>query len=289
MRGALLGGALALSLFSMSGEATAADITKGQCVDANTNGQTLRKDGKLTASRAQFQMCNDPKCPEIVRADCTQRLEEIEAAFPSIVFDTKKADGSDLVDVKVTMDGKVVAEKMDGSPLTVDPGSHEFTFEAAGEKPLTRTFVLKEGEKLRRERIQIGEAPPAPAEPAKPPPTAPPPPKNGGNGDLLRIGGLGLAGAGIVALGVGVFYGLKASSKWSDQQDHCKSATDCSNHPQAISDHDGAVVYGRFSTMGVIAGAVLLAGGVVMYLVAPKNGTTDTKSGRLSDPFKFSF
>ena len=104
----------------------------------------------------------------------------------------------------------------------------------------------------------------------------------------MRIGGIGLAGAGIVALGVGVFYGLKASSKWSDQQDHCKSATDCSNHPQAISDHDGAVVYGRFSTIGVVAGAVLLAGGVVMYLVAPRSENAP-KTGRLSDPFKLSF
>jgi hypothetical protein len=185
------------------------------------------------------------------------------------------------------MDGKVVAEKLDGTPLSADPGSHEFTFETAGEKPLTRTFVLKEGEKLRRERIQIGEAPPPkPVEPTHPPP--PPPPKSGQTGDIMRIGGLGLAGAGIVALGVGVFYGLKASSKWSDQQDHCKNSTDCSNHPQAISDHDGAVVYGRFSTTGIIAGAVLLAGGVVMYLVAPPKNA-DPKSARLSDPFQFSF
>lgn len=287
MRGAYLGGVAALAIFASSAAANAADITKGQCVDANTYGQTLRKEGKLSAARGQFQMCNDAKCPEIVRTDCTQRLDEIEGAMPSILFDVKKTDGSDVVDVKVMMDGKIVAEKMDGSPLVADPGSHEFSFEIPGEKALLRTFVLKEGEKGRRERIlMVGPEGPTPA--AKPSAPARPsePAKSGGTSDIMRIGGLGLAGAGVVALGVGIFYGLKASSKWSDQQDHCKSATDCSNHPQAISDHDGAVVYGRFSTIGVIAGAVLIAGGAVLYLVAPKN---DSKSGRLSDPFKFSF
>jgi len=291
MRGALLGGAVVLSILATNATAGAADISKGQCVDANTYGQTLRKEGKLSAARGQFQLCNDAKCPDIVRTDCTQRLDEIEAAIPSILFDVKKADGSDVVDVKVMMDGKVVAEKMDGSPLVADPGSHEFSFEIPGEKALIRTFVLKEGEKSRKERILL-VGPEGPPVDKKPEPTTPAPVKQegGGNGDLMKYGGLGLAVAGVVGIGVGAFFGVKASNKWSDQQTDCGSTAACPNHAQAISDHDGAVKYGGFSTLGFIIGGVLLAGGAALFLLAPKTDTTaaPAKTG-LKDPLRFSF
>lgn len=290
MRGSYLGAVVVLSVLMTSVTAGAADITKGQCVDANTYGQTLRKEGKLSAARGQFQLCNDAKCPDIVRTDCTQRLDEIEGAIPSILFDVKKADGSDVVDVKVMMDGKVVAEKMDGSPLVADPGSHEFSFEIPGEKALIRTFVLKEGEKGRKERILLvgPEGPPADKKPEPAPPQ--PAKQEGGNGELMKYGGLGLAAAGVIGIGVGAFFGVKASNKWSDQQTHCASTTDCPNHPQAISDHDGAVKYGGFSTLGFIIGGVLLAGGAVLFLLAPKTDSTSApaKTG-LKDPLRFSF
>jgi len=272
MRSIFFAGGLALGLSFVTAGASAADITKGQCVDANTYGQTLRREGKLTAAKGQFQICNDAKCPEIVRADCTQRMDEVETAFPSILFDVKDSAGGDISAVKVMIDGQLVAEKMDGMPVRVDPGSHEFKFEVVGEKALIRTFVLKEGEKLRRERILfVGDAKPVP--PAPPPvvPAAPAKAEGSKMADIQRFGGLGLAGAGIVAMGVGAFYGIKAAGKASDQQDNCKSVTDCRNYPQAISDHDGAEVWGRFSTIGFIAGSILLVGGAVLFFTAPKS------------------
>lgn len=290
MRRVFVGGAMAMMAFATSAPA-AAEITKSQCVDANTYGQTLRREGKLGAAKGQFQICNDAKCPDIVRTDCTQRLDEIEAATPTILFDVKKADGSDVVDVKVSMDGKVVAEKMDGKPLTADPGSHEFSFEIPGEKALIRTFVLKEGEKTRRERILLVGPEPPPGE-KKPEPTPPPPPpvkSDDNTGNLMRIGGIGLAAAGVVGIGVGTFFGLKAASKWSDQQDNCKSVTDCRNHPQAVSDHDGATKYGGFSTIGFIVGGVLLAGGAVLFILAPKNDAAAAPKTGLRDPLSFTF
>ncbi|MBX3230981.1 MAG: hypothetical protein KIT84_36590 [Labilithrix sp.] len=258
--------------------ASAADITKGQCIEANTAGQTLRKEGKLSAAASQLQVCSDPKCPEILRADCQQRLEELEAAYPSILFDVKDAAGHDVADVKVTVDGKPFVDKLSGSPMRIDPGSHEITFEIANEKPLTRTFVLKEGEKLRKERISFGaEAPPPPPPPPANPPPPPPKQESSGTAELQRYGGLGLAAAGVVAIGVGAFYGVKAIGKASDQEKSCKSASDCRNYPQALSDHDGAEVWGRFSTIGFIAGSVLLVGGAVLFFTAPKSSDSALK------------
>jgi hypothetical protein len=135
---------------------TSGDVTKDQCVDANSKAQPLRRAGKLVAARAQLAICADPRCPGIVRDDCTQRLDDLERVQPTIVFDAKDSAGNDLSEVKVSMDGKALVGRLDGTAIAVDPGPHAFTFEVSGQPNITRGFVLKEGEKLRRERIVIG-------------------------------------------------------------------------------------------------------------------------------------
>ena len=273
-------------LMSVAGSAAAADPTKTQCVDASTTGQNLRRDGKLAGAKSQFAYCSDPKCPAVVRTDCTHWFDEVDAAFPSMIFDVTGTNGSDLSDVTITVDGNLAASKIDGTPLPIDPGPHEFKFVAPGEKDVTKTFVLKEGEKSRHEKISFApEAPPAP------PPVvvvvAPPPPSTSPiSGDMMRIGGLVLAAGGVIGLGAGILYGTKASSAWSDQKKDCANLTDCKNHPQALSDHDAATTWGRFSTTGFIIGAVLLAGGAVLFFTAPKS---DQTTGQLRDPLRFDF
>jgi hypothetical protein len=135
---------------------TSGDVTKDQCVDANTKAQSLRRSSKLVAARAQLAICADPRCPAMVRDDCTQRIDELEKVQPTIVFDAKDGAGNDLSEVRVSMDGKPFVGRLDGTALAVDPGPHAFTFEVTGQPIVTRGFVLKEGEKLRRERIVIG-------------------------------------------------------------------------------------------------------------------------------------
>jgi hypothetical protein len=147
-----------------------ADLTKAQCIDANTSGQHLRREGKLSEAREQLRSCTDALCPSIVRDDCTRRLDELEKAQPTIAFEVKDGSGADVTAVKVTMDGKPLTDKLDGTALPVDIGQHVFTFDVAGDKPVTvsRTLLLTEGEKGRRERIAVG-GPPGSALPPAPP------------------------------------------------------------------------------------------------------------------------
>jgi hypothetical protein len=107
----------------------------------------------------------------MVRDDCVKRLDELESAQPTIVFSVTDGAGHDLVAVKVSVDGAVLAEKLDGAALEVDPGAREFTFEVAGQPPVKQTIVIREGEKGRSERIALGPAPQA--APAQPLPPAP--------------------------------------------------------------------------------------------------------------------
>ena len=51
----------------------------------------------------------------------------------------------------------------------------------------------------------------------------------------------------------------------------CRTHIGCS--PTAVTDHDNAVTFGTVSDVGFIAGGVLLAGGLALYLTAPKHAS----------------
>ena len=154
----LLLSAQLVALLALAPAPAFADLTKGQCVDANTTGQNLRREGKMSLAREQLRACASPSCPAMVRDDCTKRLDELERAQPTIIFDVKDLAGRDVSSVQVVVDGRALADRLDGTALGVDPGEHAFTFVVAGQAPLTQTFVIKEGEKERRERILVGAA-----------------------------------------------------------------------------------------------------------------------------------
>ena len=255
--------AAAITLFTVQ---ASADPTKAQCVTANASGQDLRRDGKLREAREQLHVCSDPKCPGVVRTDCTKRLDELEAAQPTIVFDATEGSGADITAVRVSVDNRVLVERLDGSALQLDPGEHVFTFEVTGQAPVSQRLVLKEGEKGRREKIVIGSPPP-------PPPPPPPPseaaslPAETGMGSLKVLGLVG-GGVGVAGIAVGSVFGLLTASAISKQKTDCGSATNCTNYAQAASDHSTWTTDSTISTVAFIAGGALLAGGAVLFLAA---------------------
>jgi hypothetical protein len=257
-------------------------MTKDQCVDANGAGQELRRIGKLSAAREQLSSCASASCPAIVRDDCARRLDELEKVQPTIAFQVKDASGADRSDVRVTMDGNLLTERLDGSALPVDMGEHVFRFEVAGQPPVTRTLILTEGEKSRRERVSLGTA--ASTKPASGtlPQTSPPsqdgstPPTSDTDTAMSRDGarqtqkilGLVAGGVGIASAGVGVAFGVIASSQWSSAQRECPTRSECV--PKAMSTRNDAVASATVSTVSFIAGGILVATGVTLFLTAPK-------------------
>jgi hypothetical protein len=271
-----------------------ADMTKDQCIDADTQAQSLRRQGKLASPRAQLQRCGDPACPALLRDDCTRLTDELERAQPTILFDAKDGAGHDLGAVRVTMDGQPLADALGGTALRVDPGAHVFTFTTAGQAPVELTFVIKEGEKERRERVVIGAPPsapavaPGPATPAASPPptvlpTTPPETTDRGMGGR-RILGLVVAGAGVAGVAVGGAFGLLTASAANQQKTDCASPTSCAHYPQAASDHSTAVTDGTVSTVGFIAGGVLLVGGAVLFLTGGHASEASTSTGLVVAP-----
>jgi hypothetical protein len=264
--------AVALALSPLSARA---DMTKAQCIEANTKGQDLRREGKLLAARDQLRACANPSCPALVRDDCTKRLDDVERAQPAIVFDAKDGSGRDVSAVTVTMDARPLAEKLDGTPLQVDPGEHVFVFTMAGQALVTQTFVLKEGDKERRERVVIGQvvlapvAPPPEASPASstPPSSAPPGGvRSGGGVGTQKVLGLVVGGVGLAGIGVGSAFGVMTLSEVNQQKKACSTST-CTQPllSQAQSDHSTAMTDRTISTAAFVAGGALLVTGVVLF------------------------
>jgi hypothetical protein len=257
-----------------------ADVTKDECVDANARAQPLRRAGKLRAAREQLETCMDRSCPRIVRDDCMQRLGELERAQPTVVFEAKDAAGHEVGHVRVSMDGRPLADRFDGTALEVDPGEHEFTFEVAGQPPVIRRFVLRESDKARRIPVMVGVVTRSAADVSvRPPPDAarsnevlpePPPARVDDRGGRGRTSlAIALGGVGIAMIVVGSVSGLLTSSSWNSSKRACSSSANCLHHDQAVSDHDTAVTEGAISTIGFIAGGAFLAGGIALWLTAP--------------------
>jgi hypothetical protein len=257
---------------SLASTPARADITKDQCVDANSRGQELRRTGKLSAAREQFRACAVEACPDMVRTDCTKRLDELTQAQPTIAFVVKDASGADVIAVKVTVDGRPLADGLTGTALPVDPGQHVFAFQAAGQATATRTLVITEGEKGRREVVALIAAPPGPAQA---PATAGQPDSSGteatpGDGGVgtQKILGLVAGGVGVAGVAVGSIFGVMTLSLASAQKSDCASATSCSSHAQALNDRSSGMTDGTISTVAFIAGGALLVGGAVLFFTA---------------------
>ena len=265
-RAAVLGSlATALIPLSLVSRTATANVTKDQCIETNTHAQSLRREGKFGAARQQLEICGDPSCPAIVRDDCARRLDELERAQPTVVFDAKDGAGQDLTAVEVTIDGQKLPGRLDGTALRVDPGADVFTFTITGQPPVARTFVLKEGERDRRERIVLG----APASlPVGRPVTEAPPAIRGDGTRPARLAGLIVGGVGAAGIVVGSVFGLLAISEGSQQKSDCASPTNCPHIGAATSDHTSAQTDGAVSTAGFIAGGALLAGGAILFLSA---------------------
>ena len=269
MRRARVFAAVGLAL-ALVAPAALAEPTKRECIDANTQAQIALKSGRLHEAKAAFQSCAVAACPASVRQDCTERLDAVASRQPSVILAAKDAAGHELVAARVRLDDQPLTDKLDGVAIDVDPGEHELAFEVEGQAPVTVTITLHERDVGHRVEVVIGTKakPPAPTSPA----VGSAPSKATADGSGRRTAGIALGSAGLVGLVVGAVLGGLASSKWSDSQANCPkgSMTRCTKYDAAVADHTSAERLSTFSTIAFVAGSVFVAGGLVLYLTAPR-------------------
>jgi hypothetical protein len=145
---------------------------KEACVASSESAQKLRTQKKLRAARKELVSCAQEICPAVVKKDCVTWLKEVDDSLPTVIVAARDGSGNDLTDVRVTVDGELLAERIEGSALAVDPGAHTFKFESAG-TTVESKVLIRETEKNRVITVTIGEKP----KPIDKPIEAPPPAK----------------------------------------------------------------------------------------------------------------
>ncbi len=258
--------------------ARAADPTKDQCIDANETAQALRRGARLRDAEQRLLVCVSASCPGPVRDDCAQRLTELRAVMPTVVFIVKDDADQDLSDVRVTMDDQPLASKLDGTAIAIDPGQHRFVFEAAGRQREERSLVIREGEKDRHERVvlvaaQVATAPAAPVpESTQPAPIEVEP--AGKDGKAQRVAGLVVGGVGVAGVVVGSVFGILAKSTYNRGLGTCHNSDPSQCTDTGVADGKSAHSQATVSTVAFIAGGALLGGGALLYFTAPRAGVT---------------
>jgi hypothetical protein len=246
--------------------ARAAEPTIADCLAANEASIALRGQHKLRAASAQLVICSATSCPTDIRNECVRRAGAVSAATPTIVFEAKDAAGRDLTAVRVTMDGQALVDRLDGTPIAVDPGEHVFAFEAAGQGPVEERLTVRDGEKDRRERVLFvatapvgGAAAPATDRPA-----------SAGLG-TQRIAAIAAASVGVAGVAVGAIFGIQSASKHDQAQRACPDVCADQTSVDLWSDAQTA---GNVSTIAFVVGAAGLVGGAILWFTAkPAAGT----------------
>lgn len=124
------------------------------CAKAYEQAQVQRKNGQLVAARHTLQLCADDACPAFVREDCDAWYTAVQNELPTLVF-TAQSLGRDLTDVRISIGSRLLADRIDGQAIELDPGEYDFDFNAAGMQPLSQHLLIARGEQNRLVRVEL--------------------------------------------------------------------------------------------------------------------------------------
>ena len=264
--------------------APVAQAAEDTCAKAYETAQELRADGLLRAARDVLRMCVRTSCPAFIRGDCGKWLNDVELALPTAAFAVRMA-GKDLEQVTVVCDDELLAEKLDGRTLPMDPGKHSCRFESPGAEPAGIEVLIAEGQKNRVIEVELQPAatrpPPTPLAPAaaSPPSTGIPErdlssaPAPGSK--LRKRLGIAMAAASVGGLAGFVAMGLRGV------RDERSLAASCA---PACGDLDVGIVRYNYLLADIGLGVGVVSAMVAGYLLLGGDGVPSTDRTPSSTP-----
>jgi hypothetical protein len=185
--------------------------------------------------------------------------------------------GSEDADIAVRRDGELVDRATWTTPVPVDPGVHVVEVSAPGKKPFAATVTVERGPSTVTVTVpRLEDLAPPPSD-ALPGALGPFPADETPPGQALpartrplgtrRVFALGAGSLGLVALGLGTYWGLRAKSSLDDSNagGHCRGTACDSFGVQARQDaHDQA----SLSTLAFTVGGSALVAAAAVWLTA---------------------
>ena len=154
----LLLGSPAWSEPAQSGSASGARA----CLSTLRSAQEKQHAGRLVEASQLFTKCSNQACGGFLWQECASSHTRLHASLPSVVPVVLDEGSDPLVDIQVQIDGQLVASRLDGLAVPVDPGQHELSFSTAAGVFASKTITVIEGEHNRPVAVVW---PPAPMSP----------------------------------------------------------------------------------------------------------------------------
>lgn len=192
---------------------------------------------------------------------------EVAARLPRARLVT--ASGARITALRI--DGHPYEATLDpATPIVVPPGTHELAIETADGKKASTSATFPDGAGGAATEVRFADDAARPSEGARtpPPPVTPSAEPEGGSGSSTKTIGYVVGGIGIVALGVGTYFGI---ATFSQKDEASKGCTPAGCTPDAKRDGDLAYDYATLSTIFVVTGALATAAGVYLVLSAPSS------------------
>jgi hypothetical protein len=249
-------------------QAAVDDVAEG-CFGAAERAQPLLRQKKLREARALLETCARDACPRVARTDCRQWLTEATDAQPSIVIAPHVVRGAgpdrdtrDVQGVRAVIDDALVVDRVDPTPIVIDPGHHRLRLEREGAEPVVQDVDIREGEKGRVVDVYWHDA--VVVVPSRPVPT------------IVYVTGA----VSIFAEAVGAYFEASGLSQRHGLDTSCKPTASCSQ-----SQVDAARDQVRVGDITIGGGLVFLVGTAVLYFTRPVVSTTRPADAGAPRPF----
>jgi hypothetical protein len=209
-------------------------------------------------------------------------LARVDKLVPKLSLELR---GESPVGLRITTDDVEVGAGVLGTPLPVNPGVHAISATAPGKRKWSTTVPTEADGKVTvvpvgpLEDAAGGNEPPTEARASQAPSQTPHPlPVTGGadstprsaatRGYTQRVAGVVIAGVGVAGLVVGGVFGVHTIDLKNERNAFCGADNVCTE--QGVSLDHQARTSATVSTVSMVAGGVLAAGGVVLAIAAPR-------------------
>ena len=255
-------GAVSLTM-ALLAQSAHADDAGTRCAAAFEKAQTDRASGKYTSAITEAATCSQLECNAAVTRECVKLHETLREEIPTLVFSARREGGGEIVAVKVSVDGQPLLESIDGKPISLDPGLHNFRFETEGFPPIETAHTARVGDKNRL--IEVVFSRPGDKKADKKPDVKP---KQGPR--RVPVASWVLGGIGVAAIGAGVYMRVSGISDYNELNRTCSPGA--RNNPNLGCDEDDVdAIRTKFqlSWVPIGVGASAIVGAAVIYLMQP--------------------